>query len=341
MNASLPTRLPSRRRCLQTGIASAMLGLAGLLSAGSAFAQEWPTKPVRIVLAIAPGSTGDTLARMMAPRLEALWKQPVIVENKPGAGGVVGTEYVVRATDGHTLLLGTQSSILPKYTQKGLRFDPLTDLVAVRKVLHYQLLIAANEETARKARTLRDLVALSKTTDKGLFLAGTGPTSIFNLSFAILNKQLGIRYEAVNFNSVPAMNMAVLRGDAQFVVNTPASLKSHMDTGALVALGAVNAKRYPNLPDVPTLQEAAGYTGYLPQLWHGFFVPKGTPPEVTGRVYKDVETIFGDEAFRKQVETSLAASFVTPASPTSFAKDLQEETGLWQDLFQTLNIKPE
>ncbi|MFT3721697.1 Bug family tripartite tricarboxylate transporter substrate binding protein [Pseudorhodoferax sp.] len=341
MNASARTPPSSRRQCLRAGIASAALGLTGLLAAGHALAQDWPNKPVRIVLAIAPGSTGDTLARMMAPKLEALWKQPVIVENKPGAGGVVGTEYVVRATDGHTLLLGTQSSILPKYTQKGLRFDPLTDLIAVRKVLHYQLLIATNEETARKATTLRELIALSKTTDKGVFLAGTGPTSIFNLSFAILNKQLGIRYEAVNFNSVPAMNMAVLRGDAQFVVNTPASLKGHMDTGALVALGAVNATRYPTLPDVPTLQEAAGYTGYLPQLWHGVFMPKETPAAVTGRIYQDVETIFADAAFRKQVETSLAASFVTPASPTSFTKDIQEETALWQDLFKSLNIQPE
>jgi len=326
-----------RRGWLKAGLAAAALGLA----AGAGWAQDWPTKPVRIVLAIAPGSTGDTLARLMAPRLEERWKQPVIVENKPGAGGVVGTEYVVRAGDGHTLLLGTQSSILPKYTQKGVRFDPLTDLVPVRKVLHYQLLIAANAETAGKAPNLQALIALSQSQPKGLFLSGTGPTSIFNLSFAILNKQLGMRYEAVNFNSVPAMNMALLRGDAQFVVNTPASIKGQMDTGAIVAMAAVNAERYPNLPEVPTLKEAAGYSGYLPQLWHGFFVPKGTPEAVVNRIKSDVEAIFADEAFRRQVETSLAAAFVSPSSPAAFAKDIREETGLWQELFKSLNIQPE
>lgn len=332
---------PQRRACLRTGLASALPGLTGLLAARPALAKEWPTKPVRIVLAIGPGSTADTLARMLAPRLEARWKQPVIVENKPGASGAVGTEYVVRATDEHTLLLGTQSSLLPRYTQKGLRFDPLADLVPVRKVLHYQFVIAANAETTRQARTLRDLVAQSKASDKGLFFAGTGPGSLFNLSFAILNKQLGMRYTAVDFSSVPAMNMALMRGDAQFLVNIPASIKGQIDTGTIVALAAISPQRYPGLPDVPTLKEAVGYTGYLPQPWSGIFVPKGTAAAVVDRIASDVEAVFEDDGFRRQVETSLAAAFVSPSSPAAFARDIREETGLWQELFKSLNIQPE
>ncbi|MFT3814922.1 MAG: tripartite tricarboxylate transporter substrate binding protein [Acidovorax sp.] len=330
------TPLP-RRAWLKTALAAAALGLAGT----SAVAEDWPTKPVRIVLAIAPGSTGDTLARLMAPKLEALWKQPVIVDNKPGAGGVVGTEYVVRATDKHTLLLASQSSFLPKYTQKGLRFDPLTDLLPVRKVVHYQFLVATSKVTAQKAKTLRDLIALSRTTEKELFLAGTGPTSIFNISFAILNNQLKMRYQAVNYNSVPAMNMAVLRDDAQFMVNSVAAVKGQMDDGSIVALAAISPQRYDNLPNIPTLKEATGYDGYLPQLWHGVLVPKDTPAAVVQRISRDVDTIFSDETFRKQAEATLGATFVAHSSPAIYAKDIKEETDLWQDLFKTLNIKPE
>lgn len=329
-----------RRRWLKTGLAAATLGLTGLTGAGTAFAQEWPSRPVRIVLAIGAGSSGDILARLMAPRLEARWKQPVIVENKPGAGGVVGTEFVVRANDGHTLLLGTQSSILPKYTQKGLRFDPLTDLVPVRKVLNYQLVIATNSDTAKQVKSLRELVESSKKGGQGIFLAGLGPTSVFNLSYAILNRQLDARYSAVNFNNVNDANLAVMRNDAQLIVNNPASLKPYFANGAMVPLAAIGTQRYASLPDVPTLQEAMGYHGYLPQLWTGFFVSKSTPQAVVERINGDVAAIFEDQEFRKQVEDKLTASVVS-SSPAAFAKDIREETTIWQDLFKTLNIKPE
>lgn len=325
-----------KRSWLKISLAAATLNLLST----TVFAQDWPNKPVKIALAIGPGSSGDTLARLMAPKLAARWNQPVIIENKPGAGGVVGTEYVVRATDGHTLLLGTQSSILPKYTRKELRFDPLTDLMPVRKVLNYQFIIAASGETAKQAKTLKDLIALSKTKDQGIFMAGLGPTSVFNLSYAILNQQLGMQYTAVNFNNVNDANLAVMRNDAQFIVNNPASVSPYFANGAMVPLAAISPQRYANLPDVPTVQEAAQYRGYLPQLWTGFFVPKGTPEAVVNRINADVQAIFEDEAFRKEIETKLTAT-VAPSSPATFAKDIREETAVWQDLFKTLNIKPE
>ncbi len=329
-----------RRNWLKMGPATVALGLMGVTGMSTAVAQDWPSRPVKIVLAIAAGSSGDMLARMLAPKLEARWKQPVIIENRPGAGGVVGTEYVVRASDGHTLLLGTQSSILPKYTQKGLRFDPLTDLVPVRKVLNYQLVIATNGETVKQARTFKELVELSKKGSQGVFLAGLGPTSVFNLSYAILNQQLGVQYSAVNFNNVNDANLAVMRNDAQLIVNNPASLRPYFVNHAIVPLVAISTQRYPGLPEVPTLQEAMGYRGYLPQLWTGFFVPKSMPKAVLERINRDVTAVLEEPEFRKQVEDRLTASVET-SSPEAFAREIREETMIWQDLFKTLNIKPE
>ncbi|GAO24179.1 hypothetical protein ALISP_3999 [Alicycliphilus sp. B1] len=183
--------------------------------------------------------------------MESIWKQPVIVEAKPGASGIVGTEYVINAQDGHTLLLGTQTALMSKYTQKNLRFDPLTDLLPIAKVINYQMVIATNAPTAKRAGTLAELVALSKSTQNGLFFAGNGLTSIFNLSMAIMNQGLGLRMAAVDFPSVSAMNLALLRDDAQVMVNTPSSVKGQIENGTVVPLAAVSTERYANLPQVP------------------------------------------------------------------------------------------
>lgn len=338
MTATL--NMHARRSYLKAGLATLTLGLTVASPAQAQQTQDWPTKPVRIVLAIGAGSSGDTLARMLAPKLEARWKQPVIVENKPGASGIVGTDYVVRATDGHTLLLGTQSSILPKFTQKGLRFDPLTDLLPVHKVLNYQLVIATNGETAKQAKTLADLIALSKKDGKGIFLAGLGPVAVFNLSYALLNQQLGAQYTAVNFSNVNDANLSLVRNDTQFIVNNPASIRQYFAAGTIVPLAAINAQRYGSLPEVPTLAEAVGYKGYLPLLWAGFFAPKGTSPAVVERIHRDVQAVLEEEDFSKQVEAKLTAT-VPVSSPDSFAKEIREEAAIWQDLFKTLKIQPE
>ncbi|AQV97786.1 tripartite tricarboxylate transporter substrate binding protein [Cupriavidus necator] len=334
-----------RRRWLRLAGATTLAACAALSlclpdRAQAATAADWPTKPVKIVIAVAAGSTGDILARSLAQRLEGMWKQPVIVENKPGAGGVIGTEYVVNATDGHTLLLGTQSSILPKFTTRNLKFDPMTDLVPVYKVINYQLVVAVNAETAPKAKTLRELVDLSKASAGGLFFGGTGQTSVFNLTMALLNKSLGMKYTALDFNSIGAMNLAAMRNDAQFLVNTPSSMMPQIEAGKLRPLAAISAERYPNLPEVPTLAEAVGYKGYLPLLWAGVFVPKDTPQAVVGRIAKDLATLEADKAFRSNIESRLSGRMVA-SSPSAFARQLAEEASVWKSLVAELNLKPE
>lgn len=337
---ALPAGVASRRRWLRLTGAACLAGSAALLLPKPAAAEQWPTKPVKIVIAVAAGSTGDIMARTLAQRLEGVWKQPVIVENRPGAGGVIGTEYVVNATDGHTILLGTQSSILPKFTTKNLKFDPMVDLVPVYKVINYQLVIAVNAETAPKAKTLRDLIELSKGNPNGLFFAGTGQTSIFNLTMGLLNKSLGMKYTPLDFNSISSMNLAAMRNDAQFLVNTPSSMKTQMDVGRLKPLAAISTERYANLPDVPTLSEAVGYKGYLPLLWAGIFVPKATPAAVVDQIARDMRTLGEDKQLKSIVESRLTGTMVA-SSPSAFAKQLAEEVGVWKSLLSEMNYKPE
>ncbi len=329
------THLFNLRRTLTRGLFAAA---AVCCLPTSAWAQEWPTRPVKIVIGLAAGSAGDTVARSMAPHLEALWKQPVIVENRPGANMVIATEYVARATDNHTLILGTLSSLLPKYTTKNLRFDPVTDLVPIYRVINYQLVIATNARTAQRAKTLRDVATLSEASP--LFFSGTGRTSIFNLAMALVNQTINVKYSEIDYGSVPAMNLALMRNDTQLMVNTPGSIKGQLDSGELVALAAINAERYPNLPNVPSLREVGGYTGFIPTSWAGFFGPKGLPTPIVDRIGRDVLTVLSDAEFKKQLETRVTGT-VLRSSPAEFAREYQEEARVWQRLFNTLNLQPE
>lgn len=321
----------TRRHCLRAAAAAC----ASLALAQPAAAQDtWPSRTVRIVIAGAAGSSGDLLARLLAPRLSALWKQPVIVENKAGAGGIIGTEYVVTSNDGHTLLLASSSSYLPKLTHRNLRYDPFTDLQPVYKVIAYQYAIMTNAETANRARNLRDFVALSKSSP--LFFAGMGPTAIFNISMGILNRELGVQYTAVDFNAVAAMNLSLLRNDAQFLLNTPSSLMSQIEAGQVVPLAVLSSERYPNMPNVPTIQEAVSYQGYIPQIWAGMVAPKSMPKAVVDRVARDLASILSDAEARKQIESRISGSLLR-SSPAQFAKEINEEVAAWKEL----NLKPE
>jgi tripartite-type tricarboxylate transporter receptor subunit TctC len=330
----------TRRALLRGSAALPVLAAAGLVPAAAQAQETWPTRPVRIVIAVGPGSSGDALARMIAPRLEAIWKQPVIVENRPGAGGVVGTEYVAGAKDGHTLLLASQSSYLPKFTQKNLRYDPLTDLVPIYRMINWEMVVVTNAETAKQAKTFPDIVKLANSKDKGLFFSGTGPTSIFNITMALVNKPFGMKYTSVDFNNVGAMNIAVIRNDAQLMINTPSSVRGHFDTGALVPVAAVSHERYPDLPDVPAVAELPGFKGYLPVVWAGMVGPKGMPQVAVDRVARDLKFVLNNPDIKKSIETQLSG-VIQDSSPAAFAKQIQEETVVWKDLFATMNFRPE
>jgi tripartite-type tricarboxylate transporter receptor subunit TctC len=326
------------RRPLLCSVATVLVG-AVLPVAAIAETPAWPTKPVRIIVPTPQGAS-DTLARIIGPKLEAIWKQPVLIEQKPGAGGMIGSEYVANVGDSHVLLMGTQSALLPKFTRKELRYDPLTDLTPIYKIINYQMVLATNAQTAGKARTLADVVALSKSTDKGVFFAGTSPTGVFNLSMALLNQSIGVRYSPVNYNTVQATTMALLRDDAQLLVTTPSSIQSYVDAGTLVPLAVANKERYPNLPNVPTIFEAASYKGYVPVMWSALFGPKGMPAAVAEKVGKDVLTVINDPAVKKQIEIVLSGS-VQRSSPAQFAGEYREEAEAWKNLIHSLNLQPE
>jgi tripartite-type tricarboxylate transporter receptor subunit TctC len=329
--------------CTSSSRRNFLLGAAAAsLSPQLSFAQApaWPTRAVKIVVGTGPGSGTDTIMRLLAPRLEKIWKQPVVVENKVGAGGIIGTEYTLAANDGHTLLMGSPSALLAKYTTRNLRFDPLTDLIPVYRVVNLPVVFVTNAKTAQRAKTMAEFVQLSKSTPQGIFFGGAGRTSFFTLSMAALAKSMGVRYTAVDFNGMGPLITGLLRDDTQLALSGIPAVKGQVDSKALHALAVVDSKRLAALPDVPTLKEAIGYKGFLPISWGGIFVPKGTPMAVVNIIARDFGTLYADEPFRKSLEDRLSGTLVQ-SSPAQFARDYAEEANVWKNTFATLGIAPE
>jgi tripartite-type tricarboxylate transporter receptor subunit TctC len=315
---------------------------AGSLLPHSSFAQSaaWPTRPVKIVIGTGPGSGTDTIARTLAPRLEAIWKQPVVVENKAGAGGIIGTEYTLAANDGHTILMASPSMLLAKYTTRNLRFDPLTDLIPVYRVANLPVVFVTNAKAAQRAKTMAEFAALSKSTPQGIFFGGAGRTSFFNLAMAVLAKPTGVRYSVVDFTGMGPLTMALLRDDTQLSLSGIPAVKGQIDSKDLHPLAVVDTKRLAGLPDVPTLEEAIGYKGFLPLSWGGIFVPKGTPPAAVNVIAQAFSTLYADEPARKSLEARVSGTLVQ-SSPAQFAKEYAEEANVWKNTFATLGIAPE
>jgi tripartite-type tricarboxylate transporter receptor subunit TctC len=330
------SRLDRRNACLTLG---AMLA-GGLVSDAANAADEFPSRPVSLVVPFSPGNAADLWARLVAPRLSALWKQPVVVENKPGAGSMIGVDFVRRANpDGHTLLLGSLSTAMAKLTNANVQFDPQAELAPVCKYLSFKIVIATNAATYAKAKNLQELVALSKAIPDGLFFGGTGPGTALNMAGAFVLQGLGVRYSEVNYNGTPPGILALIRNDVQLLTTTPSLLKQHFDSGALYPLAALGEERFPEIPNTQTVREA-GYKGFYPILWNAIYAPKNTPPRVLDRIARDIMAVTTAPDLKDKIESDFSG-VIPNSNPQSFAKDLALETKAWREYLTSINFKPQ
>ncbi|EHP43100.1 hypothetical protein OR16_09894 [Cupriavidus basilensis OR16] len=264
----------ARRHILATALAAIALG------GGSAFALGYPTKPVTIVVAYPPGGDTDSMARMYAEKLSMRLKQPVIVENKPGAGGVVGNAMVGRApADGYTLLFtpnpfSTAPMVLKLPASSS--YDALHGFTPVIQTGTQTVLLVAYPGAGIK--TVQEMVAAAKA-GKPLTYASPGAGSPMHIAGEWLNRAAGVKIQHVPYRGVaPAVN-DVVAGHVNFAYVTLGPVAQYLNTGKLLALAVTDPKRSALLPDVPTLSEL-GYKDVMVGAWHGVMAPKGTPAEV-------------------------------------------------------------
>ncbi|MDR2678654.1 MAG: tripartite tricarboxylate transporter substrate binding protein [Zoogloeaceae bacterium] len=319
----LPSRKPMPRLC------AALLFLFLLVPALAQAQAAWPTKPIKLIVAFPPGGASDVVGRFYAEQLSIALKQPVVVENKPGAGTAIAAEAAARAApDGYTLSLAPagQLTILPHINKK-LRYDPFKDFTPIANVASVPYVIAASAKTP--AKNLKELIALAKKKPGEITYSTCGTGTLCHLSGAFFESLTGTQLLHVPYKgSAPAIT-ALLGEEVNLAFDTLLILAPQVKAGKVKGLAVSSAQRSPILPDVPTAAEA-GLPGYVLSSWFGFVAPAGTPPEIVARLNKELQRIAQLPATRRKLaEQGLDALATTPEA---FAQQIREDSQRWGEL---------
>jgi tripartite-type tricarboxylate transporter receptor subunit TctC len=316
--------------------ALAGLTLAAAMALPALAQQDWPTKPVKIVVPFAPGGGSDFIARYIARRLTEELKQPFIVENKPGAGGNIGAEQGIKSPpDGYTLTLIASSYTVNPSVYK-LNFDPVNDITPIIQVSQGPLVIVANASVP--AKDLKEFVALAKAKPNEINFASSGQGSIVHAASELFNQRAGIKMTHVPYKgSGPALTDTIA-GQTQVFFSSASTAVPHVQGGKLKALAVTTSKRIPALPNVPTVAEQ-GVKDYDVVLWHGLIGPKGMPPEIVAKVNAAVTKSLK----LKETEEQLQNDGVAPAggTPQQFGATIRKEIDTWRKVVADANIRAE
>jgi tripartite-type tricarboxylate transporter receptor subunit TctC len=280
-------------------IAIALAGFTLALTHTPALAQPYPSKPIRVVVPFAAGGAVDQLARIVGARLQESFGQPVVVENRAGAGGTTGANDVAKSPpDGYTILQHTNGQAISPAIYKSLPFDTLRDFIPVTQLVATSTVLVANPKLP--ARSARELVALAKARPGGLNYGMTGVGNSLHLTMEMFKRAARIDIQAIPYRGDAPLNTALVAGEIDVAVVPLAAIVPHIQSGAIRALAVSSARRSALLPDVPTLSEDA-VPGFEASGWQGWFVPAKTPPEVVAAIHREVAKIVGDPAMAKRL----------------------------------------
>jgi tripartite-type tricarboxylate transporter receptor subunit TctC len=299
--------------------------LAFSLLSGSALAQNYPTRPVRIVIPLSPGGTTDIPGRILAPHLsEALGKQ-FFVENKPGAGGTIGADYVAKAKpDGYTLLLTATPHVITGNLYKSLPYNTLADFAPVIRIASGPYVLVVHPSLG--ANSVQELIALAKAQPGKVDYASSGNGSAQHLVGAMFTHMAGIDLMHVPYKGSGPAQQDLMGGVVKVgFVGTPIAIP-HVKSGRLKALGVTTAQRSPQMPDVPTIAEA-GVPGYEALVWVGMLAPAQTPPEIVARLNSEIGKLLRSPDVQKQLSASGVEA--TPTTPEEFGAYLKSEFDKW------------
>jgi tripartite-type tricarboxylate transporter receptor subunit TctC len=311
---------------------------AGVLPAASRFAwaQTYPARPVRLIVGLAAGSASDLTARLMGQWLSGRFSQQFVIENRPGAGGIAGTEVVVRAPpDGHTLLLVPPSSAINATLYSKLNYDFIRDIAPVAGIIRLPNVMVVSPSFP--ANTGPEFVAYAKANPGKITFASSGNGSSDHLAGELLKIMAGIDMIHVPYRGGAPALTDLLGGQVQVFFGAASTSIEGIKAGRLRPLAVLTAKRWEGLPDVPTLGEFL--PGYEVSTWFGVGAPKNTPAEIIGKLNKEINAGLADPQFRARL--SDLGGIVLPGSPADFGKLIADETEKWGKVIKLANIKAE
>ena len=302
-----------------------LAGAVLLFASAAALAQAFPSKPVRIVVPFPPGGGADTLARIMEPRLAAIWAQPVIVENRPGASGHIGADFVAKsAPDGTTLLMSSTASLTEKNVDQ---FAPVSLVSASPYV------VTANPKVA--AANVRELIALAKANPGKLSFASSGTGAASHLSAELFKSMAGVELLHVPYKGTGQAVTDLLAGHVNLMFAPAQTVMPYVREGRLKALALTGSKRSETLPDLPTVAES-GLPGYEAVGWFGVLAPVATPRPIVAKISADVNRVLAEREVREKM-LGLGAD---PAgdTPDEFARFIRDDQAKWSKLMKEAGI---
>ena len=296
---------------------------------------QYPSRPVRMIVPLAPGGGSDIVGRILALELAGLWGQSVVVDNRPGAGSTVGTAIAAKSpADGHTTLVSSSSIAISPALYQGLPFDVRRDFTGVTLIASQPSMLAVHSSVS--AASLPELIALAKAQRGKLTYASAGPGSATHLGTELLKCAAGIEVLHVPYRSAGQATTALLTGEAQILLTNMASVLPHLKSGRIKALGVSSAKRSPLAPEVPTIAEA-GVSGFEYMTWYGMLVPTGTPTLIVERIQADTARIIQAPSVR--IRFSAQGLDVYGNSPSEFQAYLNAELAKWDRVIRATGVR--
>jgi len=304
-------------------VAACVLGLASL-AAGSALAQQYPAKPVRMIVPFPAGGPADLVARLLSAKLPEIWGQPLVIENRGGAGGNIGTAVVGRAApDGYTILLTTSGLMSNPSLYKDVGFDPVKDFAPVT-VVGNSATILVRHPSLEGVNTMRDVERLARTSKVDFATPGIGLAG--HLSGELFKTLAKVDMQPIPFAGAAPAIAAVLSGQVRLGFMAVPSTVPHVKAGKLVAIAVTSPQRLALLPDVPTVAES-GYPGFQVDNMYGVLAPHGTPPEVVKKLHDDIVRVVQQPDVRKALEA--ATIDIIANTPEEFSRYILSEYTKW------------
>ena len=309
-----------------------------VFSASNSFAADpFPNKPIRFIVPLAPGATADYLARSMALELSKSIGQPVIVENKPGANQMIGTNDLAKATpDGYTIGLGISSLVINPYVSKSIPYDAMKDLIPLAMLGIMPGLMTVHPSLPVK--TFPEFIAYAKSHPGELAYGQPGGLSSGHLTMEFIKKETGIDILSVPYKGGGPALTDLLAGRFQAFINSPTATLPYVKSGGLRAIATTGSKRPAAMADVPTIAES-GYPNLVTNEWYAVFLPAKTPPAIVNYLNAEIVKVMNSPAMLKRLSDIGAETFTD--NPEQFAKFIAKENQFWGNLIKSLNIKPE
>jgi tripartite-type tricarboxylate transporter receptor subunit TctC len=318
-------------------IAVALFGVLAGPAAGDALAQAWPVKTVRIIVPASAGGASDLVARTLAPALAEQLGQPFIVENKPGAGGIIGTQQVAQAApDGHTLLVTFDTIAINPFLFKNLQWDPFKDFAPVMLLTRYPQVLFVHPSLGVK--TVREFVALAKKKGASMNFGSAGPAASSRLAFELFKDEAGIEMVGIHYKGGGPAMQDLIAGQVQvMLIQGSGTTQQTVKAGKLVALAVSSLSRSPSHPDLPTIAEV--YPGFETQSWVGMYAPAGTPPAVIERLGAALNKVFADRAMKERFDGQGAE--IAAGSPEVLTRLMKADQIKWGKIIRDKKITAE